>query len=244
MSIVPEPIHYKFLPIPLTLAMTWIVWLIILVTSLIARYKFKPVPGTLQNVIELILNFVYDLANTTLGQEARKYYPLFAGIFIFILISNLIGLIPGFTSPTSDLHVTITLALTVFIYYNYVGIRKHGILGYLKHFMGPKLPWYLVPVNALMFVIEIISHIARPFSLAIRLYCNIFAKEALLGFLALLMTIFLNDPTLFTKALAIVPLLLRPLIVLLGIMVGVIQAFIFLVLTIVYIAGATAAEEH
>ncbi len=243
MSIVPEAVEYHIANIPTSLLMTWFVWLILFVISFITIRSNRTIPKPLQNISELLLSFVYQFADNAIGRESYRYYPLFVGIFMFILASNLIGLIPGFMSPTSDPHVTVGLALVSFVYYNIQGFRKHG-LKYLRHFFGPPLPWYLSPINVLMFVIEIISNLARPFSLAIRLFCNIFAKEVFLGLLALLIVTFITGPDFLTKSLTIAPLLLRPAIILLGVMVGFIQAMIFLVLSIAYVSGAVQSEEH
>ncbi|OGS21169.1 MAG: ATP synthase F0 subunit A [Elusimicrobia bacterium RIFOXYA2_FULL_39_19] len=243
MSVVPESIEYHLGAIPTTLAMTWLVWGILFVLSFITLKAYKHIPGKLQVVFEMCFEFVHKLSDDAIGPHAYRYYPLFISLFLFILVSNIIGLIPGFVSPTSDLNVTIALALIVFVYYNFQGFRKNG-LGYIKHFFGPKLPWYLAPVNVLMFVIEIISSIARPFSLAVRLFCNILSKEILLGVLALLLIKFFFGETLFEKGLTLCPLILRPLIILLGVMIAAVQALIFLVLSIVYVSGAVSSQEH
>jgi F-type H+-transporting ATPase subunit a len=146
-------------------------------------------------------------------------------------------------SPTSDLNVTTSLAVAIFIYYNVQGLRRHGIK-YFAHFFGPPLPWYFFPLRLLLFLIEVISHLARPFSLALRLFCNIFSKEILLGLLALLAVKFFFGQGQIERGLTIVPLLLRPFIILLGLMIGFIQALIFTVLSIAYVAGAVRTEEH
>lgn len=201
------------------------------------------VPAGMQNFFELCFEGVFGLADESIGEDAPRYYPLFIGIFLYILTSNLLGLIPGLISPTSDFNTTVALALIVFVYYNLQGFRKHGI-GYLKHFMGPELPWFMFPVRGLMFIIEVIGNFARPFSLALRLFCNIFSKEMLLGLLALIITQFFFGKTPIEKALTIAPLLLRPFIILLGLMLGLIQALIFLILSIAYVAGAVHSESE
>jgi len=244
MSLVPESIEFNFPHLPTTLLMTGIAWALLALFSFLAMRKRGMVPHALQSVFELTSGVVFDLADEAIGPEAPNYYPLFLGIFLFILFGNLLGLIPGLVSPTSSLNTTAALALVVFVYYNAQGFRKHG-LGYFKHFMGPKLPWYLFPINMLIFLIEIIGHFARPLSLAIRLFGNIFAKEVLLGILAFLAIVFLglHNP-LLKYSLSAGPLLLRPAIILLGLLVGLIQAFVFLILSVIYVAGAVAAAEH
>ena len=144
-----------------------------------------------------------------------------ATIGTFILFMNLLGLIPGFMPPTSRINVTAGCALVVFLYYNYLGIKKQGVLKYLKHFAGP------VPLLApLMIPVEIISHLARPFSLSVRLFANIYGEELIIAVFFSLLPLFLPLP-----------------IMALAIFTSFLQAFIFMVLTMIYIAGAVA-EEH
>ncbi len=243
MSLVPESIEFHIHNIPATLLMSWVVWVIIAVPSLVIARTMRAVPAGMQNFFEMCFEGVFSLADESIGEDAPRYYPLFIGIFIYILVGNILGLIPGFISPTSDFNTTVALALIVFVYYNFQGFRKHG-LGYLKHFMGPELPWFMFPVRILMFVIEMISNFARPFSLALRLFCNIFSKEMLLGLLALIITQFFFGKTPIEKTLTVAPLLLRPFIILLGLMLGLIQALIFLILSIAYVAGAVHSEPE
>ncbi|MBI3292085.1 MAG: F0F1 ATP synthase subunit A [Elusimicrobia bacterium] len=243
MSLVPEAIELHG-PIPPLLVMSWIAWGGIGVLSLLARWPLAIIPRGIQNLFEALCEVVFDLADAAIGPEARRYYPLLLGIFLFVFFGNLLGLVPGFASPTSALNTTAALAVVVFVYYNYQGVRQHG-LGYLKHFMGPPLPWYLFPINALIFCIELIGHVARPLSLAIRLFGNIFAKEVLLGILAYLVLVFLGLPNpVMRYSLAAGPLLLRPAIILLGALVSLIQAFVFLILSIIYVAGAVHVEHE
>jgi F-type H+-transporting ATPase subunit a len=163
-------------------------------------------------------------------------------MFMFVLTANFVGLIPGFQSPTANINVTLGLAVITFVFYHALGIKEHGF-SYIKKFMGPKLPWYLTPINALMLVIEIISHFARVISLSLRLFINIFAKESLLAVLAFLLVTFVAGPTLIDKSLTLGVVILRPLIILLGVLVSFVQAFIFSALSIVYVAGAVN-ENH
>lgn len=244
MSLVPESIEFNIHGLPTTVLMSLVAWGLLAFFSLFAARGGRLVPHAVQNVFELTSGVVFDLADSAIGHGASDYYPLFLGIFLFVLFGNLIGLIPGLASPTASLNTTAAIAIVVFIYYNVQGFRKSG-LGYIKHFMGPPLPWYLFPVNVLIFVIEIIGHCARPLSLAIRLFGNIFAKEVLLGILALLVVIFLGLESPFLRvSLAMGPLLLRPLIILLGVIVSAIQALVFLILSVIYVAGAVQAEHH
>lgn len=243
MNIIPESIHYHIGAVSPVYLMSLIAWAILFVFSFVVRLVLKTIPGRLQAFFETCFEMVFTIADEFVGPEARRYYPLFLGVFLFILVSNIMGLIPGMMSPTADLTTTVSLALTVFFYYNGVGFKRLG-LNYILHFFGPAMPWYLFPVRILMFFIEVISHVARPFSLALRLFCNIFSKEMLLGLLAMLLVNFLLGDSVIEKGLAVAPLLLRPFIILLGLLIGFIQALIFLILTIAYVGGAVQAEEE
>jgi len=242
MSLIPEGVEYDLGSIPTQLFMTWVVWGVLFVVSFVGLKKKQLIPGGVQNVFESIFEYVFNLADDVIGHESEKFYPLLAGLFTFILTANLIGLIPGFTSPTSDPNLTAALALMVFVYYHFQGIKAHGF-GYVKHFMGPKLPIYLLPVKILMIVTELIGAIAKPFSLAMRLFCNIFSKEMLLAVLAFILVNFYFGHTVSEKILIIAPVILRPFVLLLGLVVGVIQALIFTILTVFYISGAVHSEE-
>jgi F-type H+-transporting ATPase subunit a len=243
MSAIPESVAYNFGALPVSMVMSWIVWLLIIVPSYAVKCAFKHIPGKLQTLFEVCFEWIFSLADEFIGEEAPRYYPLFCGLFIYVLVCNLIGLIPGFVSPTADLTVTSSLAVLVFVYYNFLGFQRHG-LKYISHFFGPPMPWYMAPVRGLLFVIEIIGNFAKPFSLAMRLFCNILSKEILLAILAYLIVYFISGRDITQKVLLIAPLVLRPFIVILGFMLAFVQALIFMVLTITYIAGAVRSEEH
>jgi F-type H+-transporting ATPase subunit a len=179
-------------------------------------------PGKLQHVFELIHGFIVEQTEDQVGHhEGRHHVVLFETLFIFILIANLIGIIPGFVSPTQAVCVPAGCAILAFLYYNYVGIKKNGLFKYAKHFAGP------IPVMApLMIPIEIISHLARPLSLTIRLFANMYAGEQVtLVFLSLT---YLLGPAIFMG---------------LHVFVALLQAYIFVLLTMIYVGGAVA-EEH
>ncbi|HYP06525.1 MAG TPA: F0F1 ATP synthase subunit A [Bryobacteraceae bacterium] len=180
-------------------------------------------PGKLQQTCELIYNFQREQAEEIIGHHDGPKYVAFAGtLFIFVLFGNLIGVIPSFESPTMFAPVPAGCAMATFLVYNILGLKAQGLIGYLKHFWGPI--WWL---GFLMFPIEIISHLARPMSLTIRLYANMVAGEKVtLVFLGL--TYFLV-PAVFMG---------------LHVFVSLIQAFIFMVLTMIYIGGAVSHEEH
>ena len=177
---------------------------------------------TLRNFFELILGFLAQLAEDIIGHHSRKYLPLLATCFIFILFMNLLGLIPGFLPPTQKMNITLGLALVIFFSTHYYGVRENGA-AYFKHFLGPV--WWMAPI---MLPIEIISNLARPMSLSLRLFGNITGDHAVVaGFMAL------------------IPLVVPSVFMGLGVFVSFMQAFIFTVLAMIYISGAVAhAEEH
>lgn len=177
-------------------------------------------PGKLQQTFELVYEFVNGQAQDQVGQSASRYLPFFGTIFLFILTCNLIGIIPAFESPTMSPSVTAGCAIATFAYYNLMGIGAHGFK-YAAHFAGPL--WWLAP---LMIPIEIISHLARVLSLTVRLYANMFAGEQVT-------LVFLN----LTKFIAPVAFMG------LHVFVGAVQAYIFMLLTMVYVGGAVAHEH-
>jgi F-type H+-transporting ATPase subunit a len=179
-------------------------------------------PGKFQHIFELIYGFLHGQTDDIAGHAAQPYLAYFGTLFIFILFSNLIGLIPTFESPTMFVAVPLGCALVTFAYYHAVGIRQQGIFKYLKHFAGPVR--LLAP---LMFPIEIVSNLARPLSLTVRLYANMFGGEKVtMAFFGL------------------IPLLLPIPFMALHIFVGVLQAYVFALLTMVYVGGVLPHEEH
>jgi F-type H+-transporting ATPase subunit a len=243
MESVPESVKIHIGNIPESLLFAWAIWLIIFVISLVVAKKASSVPTKMQSIFEMLLEYITGLADELIGPEAFKFYPLFIGLFIFILISNLVGLVPGLKSPTSDLNLTFGLAIMVFIYFIALGFKYNGV-HYLKQFLGPKLPWYLFPISLLLMITEIISFFTRPLSLGLRLFCNIFSKELFLTILASLTLTFFFSHALKDNIFTIMPLLLRPFILILGLIIGFIQALVFMVLSMSYIAGAVRMEEH
>ncbi len=179
-------------------------------------------PTPIQHLLEVIIETIQGLMKEVIGKDTRRFVPLICALAFYIFVGNVLGQIPGFISPTANLNITASCAICVFIYYNYHGIRKHGFLKYLKHFAGPV--WWLA---WLLFPIEIVSHCARPFSLSMRLFGNIFAEELIIGSLNMYVFPFLASlPVMF-----------------LGLFASTIQAFIFILLTMVYISGAVE-EGH
>jgi F-type H+-transporting ATPase subunit a len=179
-------------------------------------------PTPAQHIVEVVYDAIRNLMGQVIGSESSRFMPLIGTLAVYILVGNLLGMVPGFISPTSNLNVTASCALCVFVYYNYQGIRKHGFIKYMKHFGGPVV--YLAPF---LFFIEIISHLARPFSLSVRLFGNIFAEELIIGSL--------NK--------YIFPFLVSIPVMFLALLLSTIQAFIFIMLTMVYISGAVE-EPH
>jgi F-type H+-transporting ATPase subunit a len=178
-------------------------------------------PGKAQHLVEVLFIAIQNLMKEVIGRDYTRFTPLIGTLAIYILMGNLLGMIPGFISPTSNLNVTAACGLSVFVYYNYQGFRKQGFLGYLKHFCGPVLM-----IAPLLFVIELISHMARPFSLSVRLFGNIFAEELIICSLNKLFPFIASIPVMF-----------------LALFASTIQAFIFILLTMVYISGAVE-EAH
>jgi F-type H+-transporting ATPase subunit a len=200
---------------------TWLAMAILIGLSLVARFSLKKTaPTGIQNFFEVVVggfeNFIID----TMGPEGRHYLSLIGSFFLFILVCNLLGLIPGFDSPTANLNTTLALALVSFAATHYVGITRYGF-AYVKHFMGP-MP-ALIP---LMLPIELISHLARVMSLSFRLFGNMIAKHKLLLVLAML-----------APYIAPVPILG------LGLLVAFVQAGVFTLLAMLYITGSIE-EAH
>ena len=204
---------------------TWLGMLILLVAGLVLRKNISLVPGKFQIFFEALVDGLEKFVLNNLGEEkGRRFVPLLASIFIYVLTMNLLGLVPGCDAPTANLNTTISIALCVFIYYNYVGIRTWGF-GYIHHFTGSSKP--LIP---LMFPIEIISHLARPLSMSLRLFGNIFAEEmTLIIFFGFGASIYVG------VLLGTVPMYF---LFLLG---KVLQAFILFILSMIYIQGSV---EH
>lgn len=207
------------------------VGLLLVIAGLVYRAKVSKVSNvvipdkgiTFRNVIELYGNFIYGQCKAVIGEkEAPRYFSFIATTFLMILVCNLIGLIPGFLPPTEYLNTTLALGAFSFIYYNIQGCKEQGVINYLKHFCGPL--WYLA---FLIFPIEIVSNLIRPFSLALRLRFNM-----------------MGDHIVLTEFSNLVPLLVPVVFMILGILVSFIQAYVFTVLTMVYIQMAVEHHDH
>jgi F-type H+-transporting ATPase subunit a len=198
-----------------------VVAILVIVSLLIRASLSTDKPGGLQHFFESTYEFVKSLARDAGVEKPEKYMSYFATIFIFIASMNLIGLVPAFESPTMFAWVPAGLAIWTFFYFNMAGFRTNGI-GYLKHFLGPI--WWVAP---LLFPVEIISTFIRPLSLTVRLYGNMYAGEQVT-------LVFLNLTKLF------IPVIFMAL----HVFVSLVQAYVFTMLTMIYIAGATAGHGH
>lgn len=212
----------------ITLIFTSIIFIVI---GLVYRLRTKSIAGAIvpdnnissRNIMEAIAEGFYNLSKSIMGDTAtKKYFPLVIFYFLYIFVNNLIGLVPGFMPPTENLNTGLAFGAIVFAYYNWKGIQVQGIVGHIKHFMGPML--YLAP---LIFVLEIISHAMRPLTLALRIRGNMMGDHAVL--------------TIFTE---LVPYIVPIPFYVLGLFVCFMQAFVFTLLTIVYIGMAVETHDH
>lgn len=201
--------------------------LVVAIIVLIARMSTKSmqlVPHGVQNIIEAYLNGVIAIGKDAMGSTelARRYLPLVATLGFVVFLSNIIGMIPGFESPSASLNLTLALTVCVFIYYHYQGFKVNGVVGYLKSFCGP-----IKIMAPFMFVIEVISHLSRVVSLSFRLFGNIKGDDLFLLVMLTLMPWF-------------VPMIPYALLAFMAIL----QTFIFMVLSYVYLAGAVVVDQH
>ncbi|HEV7676041.1 MAG TPA: F0F1 ATP synthase subunit A [Candidatus Angelobacter sp.] len=212
---------YPEAPITNPVAMEILVVLILLAFFVAVRASLSvEKPGGLQHLVEATEEFIAEQAHGVMGHGYERYIPYAVTIGFFILVGNLLGLVPGFESPTANPTVPLGCALLTFVYYHYHGLRVHR-LGYIKQFIGPV--WPLAP---LMLLIEVVSHFARILSLTVRLYANMFAGDMVtLAFFSL------------------VPVLVPVVFLGLHLFVSLVQTFIFVMLTLVYL-GMAVSEEH
>ncbi len=203
--------HY----VPAQVTYGWFVVALLTVIAFLATRNLQVYPGRLQNVMEVIIEALHSLLVDTMGEHGKKFFPLIATLGLFILVGNLIGIIPGFESPTANINTNAAMALVVFFMTHIVGVMTHGFK-YLKQFLGPV--WWLIP---LMLPIEVISHLSRPLSLTFRLFGNIAGEDIVLLVVLLL-----------------VPLLVPLPIMFLMIFTSVVQTLVFMLLAMMYISGA------
>jgi F-type H+-transporting ATPase subunit a len=218
----------------------WVIWsalfaaALLLVSGLLVRSRLAAANGglvpdagfSLRNVLEVLVEMLRGLAEQNMGPGWRKYFPIIGTIFFFILISNLMGLVPGLAGSTSSADTTWAWAIISFVVHQYVGIKEHG-WHYIDHFLGPRFGKHHIPLLApIYFVIETISHLSRAFTLAVRLLANMFADHTVVGVWLLLVP-------------AVVPAVFMGL----GVMVAFLQAYVFALLSMIYI-GLALEDAH
>jgi F-type H+-transporting ATPase subunit a len=225
-----EAVGYHFAnphePIPNYMVMVLLIVAALTALSLLVRSRLSvDDPGKLQILMEDGVGAVIGLLNEWIGPKGSRFLPLIATLGIFILMGNYMGLVPGLMAPTSNINVTLGCAITIWVYYHYQGIRAQGAWPYIKHFAAPPgAPLFIAPI---MLPIEIISHLSRVMSLSLRLFGNVFGEELVIIILF-----------------SIIPFLIPLPMMLLGVVTGGLQAFIFMLLSIIYLQGAVAVEHH
>jgi F-type H+-transporting ATPase subunit a len=212
-------------PIPNYLVISYLIVFALIALAFVVRSRLSvDNPGKLQIVFEDLVGGLIGILEDIVGPKGPAYLSLVGTIGAFILVANLIGLVPGFMAPTSSINVTLGCAITVWVYYHVQGIREQGLGAYLKHFAAPPgAPLFIAPI---MLPIELISHFSRVLSLSLRLFGNIFGEELVILILF-----------------SIVPFLVPLPMMFLGIITSTLQAFIFVMLTMIYLGGAVAAEH-
>jgi len=218
----------------------WVIWsslfaaALLLVSGVLVRGRLATAQGglvpdagfSLRNVLELLVEMLRDLAEQNMGPHWRRYFPIIGTIFFFILISNLMGLVPGLAGSTSSADTTWAWAIISFVMHQYVGIKEHGF-GYINHFLGPKFGKHHIPLLFFIYApIELVSHLSRAFTLAVRLLANMFADHTVVG-----------------VWLALVPAIVPAAFMGLGVLVAFLQAYVFALLSMIYI-GLALEEAH
>jgi F-type H+-transporting ATPase subunit a len=200
---------------------SWLVLLLLILLAYFGTRRIALVPGKAQNFFEVVISGMEEFMVDVTGEEGRWFFPLVGTIFLYIVTCNLIGLIPGFFPPTASINTTLSCALVSFAFTHFVGVKYHGAK-YIKHFLGPI--WWMIPI---IFPIEVIGHLARIMSLSFRLFGNMMGHELVLMILFMLAGAFF-----------------APLpIMVMGIFVAFVQAFVFFLLSIMYFTGAME-EAH
>ncbi|MCL4537557.1 MAG: F0F1 ATP synthase subunit A [Nitrospirae bacterium] len=222
----PTILHAVLPNIPPYVSYSWLAMGILIGTALAVKNRLSLVPSGLQNLMEVFADLFLNLTNSNIGHHwGEKFYPLIGTIGMYILTCNFMGLIPGFDAPTSNINMTASIAVPVFFIYQYYGIKVHGVK-YLNHFLGPIRSIYALPLMIMMFFIELIGHLVRPITLSVRLFGNMMAKHMILLILGVL-----------------APVIVPVAILGLGVLVSIIQAYVFALLATLYIAGAVE-EGH
>jgi F-type H+-transporting ATPase subunit a len=209
-------------PIPNFIAMEVFVILLVIVGVVILRSSLSVEnPGRFQHVMEVVVQFIQGMSEEIIGHGSSRYVAMLGTLGIFVVVCNLLGLIPTLQTPTSHIQVTLGCAVSAFLYYNFQGLRQHGVIGYLKHLCGPMLA-----IAVLMFPIEVVGNLGRLLSLSVRLYANMMVGDVL--------------ETVFGS---LVPILVPAIFMALHVFVSLLQAYIFMLLPAVYI-GMAVSEEH
>lgn len=222
----PTILTALFPDIPSYVSYSWLAMILLISASLVVKSRLSLVPTGFQNVMEIFADFFMNLSRSNIGHHwGDKFYPFIGTIGLYILVCNFMGLIPGFDSPTGNINMTASVAVPVFLIYQFYGFKVNGIK-YINHFLGPIRSIYALPLMILMFFIELIGHFVRPVTLSIRLFGNMMAKHMIVIILGML-------------APAIIPIFILGL----GVIVSVIQALVFSLLTTLYLAGAVE-EAH
>lgn len=212
---------------------------LLILFAVFSRRKIQKVPQGLQNVGEFIVETIDRFVTGLMGHHGRKYVPFAGTLFLFIFLMNVLGDIPGFHAPTSNLTFTLALGITVFCYVQWEGIRARGLVGYFKHFAGPPLPLAMaIFLKPLLFTIEVISELFKPITLSVRLFGNIFGEDVIILVFASLFTM------VGLKIVAVnVWFPLQFPVLLLALLTDFVQALVFMVLTCIYLALMTHEEE-
>ncbi len=212
--------------IPHNVTHAFLVSILLIIAALVVKGSLRLVPRGFQNFMELIIEQILKLVDDTIGHKwSRSLFPFICTIFLFILVANLLGLVPGFTAATANVNTNAAMAVPVFLTYHYYGMKVHGV-HYINHFLGPIRSLAGLPLMIMMFFIEIIGHFVRPLTLTVRLFGNMTGKHILLLVLGI-----------------IAPAVIPSVILGLGLLVSVVQALVFTLLTTCYFAGAVE-EAH
>ncbi|MBN1192339.1 MAG: F0F1 ATP synthase subunit A [Coriobacteriia bacterium] len=222
-------------------------WLIVAIILLLVFFtigsrKVKLVPSGIGNLAEAGVEFVRNgICVDVMGPEGKKYFPFLGTMFFFVLFNNLLGNIPPALPGTGTVGTTFTWAIIVFIVYNGIGIKKVGFFKYIKSFVPHGTPWALA---WLIFILEILSHLLRPFTLGLRLFANMYAGHVMLGVFAIFAALFIEKFTAVSVAVVPLSVLMQIVLRVFELIVAILQAYIFSILTAVYIDGALHAGEH
>ena len=208
-------------PIPAHLIMAFIVTVILVIFFKLTVRNLALFPKKMQTLLETLYLFLRNHVDNMIGKEGRKFIPALGTLGLFIALANLLGLLPEMSSPTANMNVPAGCAIFIFLYYHAQGVKKHGFIGYLKTFTGPAwwLAWLFAPI-------EIISHFSRPLSLTVRLFCNIFGEDLVIIIIV-----------------GLVPFIAPLPMMAMAIFTSLLQAYIFIMLSTVYLAGAIASEH-